>query len=55
MERNARKEIVGIVTSDRMDKTITVSVERKKNTQSTASLSRTQPSLPHTMKRTSAE
>jgi small subunit ribosomal protein S17 len=30
MERNARKEIVGIVTSDRMDKTITVSVERKK-------------------------
>lgn len=30
MERNARKEIVGIVVSDRMDKSITVSVERKK-------------------------
>ncbi|MCQ2910672.1 MAG: 30S ribosomal protein S17 [Clostridia bacterium] len=26
MERNARKEIVGLVTSDKMDKTIVVSV-----------------------------
>ncbi|MCB9263053.1 MAG: 30S ribosomal protein S17 [Flavobacteriales bacterium] len=30
MERNARKEIVGVVVSNSMDKTITVSVERKK-------------------------
>lgn len=30
MERNARKEITGIVTSNKMDKTIIVSVERKK-------------------------
>lgn len=30
MERNARKSIVGIVVSDKMDKTITVSVERRK-------------------------
>ncbi|MCB9245724.1 MAG: 30S ribosomal protein S17 [Flavobacteriales bacterium] len=29
MERNARKEIVGVVVSNRMDKSITVSVERK--------------------------
>ncbi len=29
MERNLRKERVGIVTSDKMDKSITVSVERK--------------------------
>ena len=29
MERNLRKERVGIVTSNKMDKTITVSVERK--------------------------
>jgi small subunit ribosomal protein S17 len=29
MERNSRKEIVGIVASNRMDKTITVKVERK--------------------------
>jgi small subunit ribosomal protein S17 len=29
MERNSRKEIVGTVYSNRMDKTITVSVERK--------------------------
>jgi len=29
MERNSRKEIVGTVFSNRMDKTITVSVERK--------------------------
>lgn len=28
-DRNARKEIVGVVVSDRMDKSITVSVERK--------------------------
>jgi small subunit ribosomal protein S17 len=30
MERNARKSIVGIVVSDKMDKTITVSIERRK-------------------------
>ncbi|MBO6516950.1 MAG: 30S ribosomal protein S17 [Bacteroidia bacterium] len=30
MERNARKEITGVVVSNSMDKTITVSVERKK-------------------------
>ena len=30
MERNARKEITGVVVSSSMDKTITVSVERKK-------------------------
>lgn len=30
MERNSRKEITGIVTSNKMDKTITVAVERKK-------------------------
>ena len=30
MERNARKSIVGVVVSDKMDKTITVSVERRK-------------------------
>ena len=30
MERNARKEITGVVVSNGMDKTITVSVERKK-------------------------
>jgi len=30
MERNARKEITGIVVSNGMDKTITVSVERRK-------------------------
>ncbi|HLP19990.1 MAG TPA: 30S ribosomal protein S17 [Chitinophagales bacterium] len=29
MERNLRKERTGIVTSDKMDKTITVSIERK--------------------------
>jgi small subunit ribosomal protein S17 len=29
MERNARKEITGVVVSSSMDKTITVSVERK--------------------------
>ncbi len=29
MERNSRKEIVGIVRSTKMDKTITVSIERK--------------------------
>lgn len=29
MERNFRKEIIGIVRSNKMDKTITVSVERK--------------------------
>ena len=30
MERNSRKEIVGVVVSNRMDKSITVAVERKK-------------------------
>ena len=30
MERNARKSIVGVVVSDKMDKTITVAVERRK-------------------------
>ncbi len=30
MERNARKSIVGVVVSDKMDKTITVSIERRK-------------------------
>ena len=29
MERNLRKERVGLVTSDKMDKTITVLIERK--------------------------
>jgi small subunit ribosomal protein S17 len=29
MERNLRKERVGLVTSDKMDKTITVTIERK--------------------------
>ncbi len=29
MERNLRKERTGLVTSDKMDKTITVSIERK--------------------------
>jgi len=29
MERNLRKERIGILTSDKMDKTITVSIERK--------------------------
>jgi len=29
MERNLRKERIGIVTGDKMEKTITVSVERK--------------------------
>jgi small subunit ribosomal protein S17 len=29
MERNSRKEIIGTVFSNRMDKTITVTVERK--------------------------
>lgn len=29
MERNLRKERIGLVTSDKMDKTITVSIERK--------------------------
>jgi small subunit ribosomal protein S17 len=29
MERNARKEITGVVISNSMDKSITVSVERK--------------------------
>ena len=29
MERNLRKERTGIVTSDKMDKTITVTVERR--------------------------
>lgn len=28
-ERNARKERIGLVTSDKMDKTITVSLERQ--------------------------
>jgi len=27
--RNARKEIIGVVTSSKMDKTVTVAVERK--------------------------
>ncbi|MFT4521707.1 MAG: small subunit ribosomal protein S17 [Bacteroidia bacterium] len=30
MERNSRKEIIGVVVSDKMDKSITVSVERKR-------------------------
>lgn len=30
MERNSRKEIVGIVTSNKMDKSITVAIVRKK-------------------------
>lgn len=29
MERNLRKERIGVVTSDKMDKTIVVTVERK--------------------------
>lgn len=29
MERNLRKERTGLVTSDKMEKTITVSIERK--------------------------
>ncbi|MBK7956770.1 MAG: 30S ribosomal protein S17 [Bacteroidetes bacterium] len=29
MERNSRKEITGVVTSDKRDKTITIFVERK--------------------------
>ena len=29
VERNLRKERIGLVTSDKMDKTITVSIERK--------------------------
>lgn len=29
MERNRRKEIIGVVYSNKMDKTITVKVERK--------------------------
>lgn len=29
MERNLRKERVGVVTSDKMDKTVTVLVERR--------------------------
>ncbi len=29
MERNLRKERIGLVTSDKMDKTITVAIERK--------------------------
>ncbi len=29
MERNLRKERVGVVISDKMDKTITVAIERK--------------------------
>ncbi len=29
MERNLRKERIGLVTSDKMNKTITVSIERK--------------------------
>jgi small subunit ribosomal protein S17 len=29
MERNLRKERVGVVTSDKMDKTITVTIERR--------------------------
>ena len=29
VDRNLRKERVGLVTSDKMDKTITVSIERK--------------------------
>lgn len=29
MERNLRKERIGLVTSDKMEKTITVSIERK--------------------------
>lgn len=29
MERNLRKEKIGVVTSNKMDKTITVAVERK--------------------------
>ncbi len=30
MERNARKEITGVVRSNKMDKTVIVAVERKK-------------------------
>ncbi|MBI1305411.1 MAG: 30S ribosomal protein S17 [Bacteroidetes bacterium] len=30
MERNSRKSIIGVVVGDKMDKTITVSVERRK-------------------------
>lgn len=29
MERNSRKEIIGLVVSNKMDKSITVAVERK--------------------------
>lgn len=31
MERNSRKVLIGTVVSDKMDKTITVSVETKEN------------------------
>lgn len=31
MERNARRKLVGVVTSDKMDKTIVVAINEKKN------------------------
>ena len=30
MERNSRKEIIGVVASNKMQKTVTVTIERKK-------------------------
>jgi len=37
-KRNLRKERIGIVTSDKMDKSVVVAVERIRNTRSMESL-----------------
>ena len=50
MERNARKVYRGKVVSDKMDKTITVAVERRKHIRSTENVLNIQKNTKHMMK-----
>ena len=50
MERNNRKVLVGRVVSDKMDKTITVVVETKRNHQSMVNVLTTLKNTKHMMK-----
>ena len=50
MERNQRKTLVGRVVSDKMDKTITVVVETKRNHQSMVNVLTTLRSTKHMTK-----
>ena len=54
MERNLRKEIVGIVVSDKMDKTVVVAVSEKRPHPSTRRPSPIPAALRRTTKPTSA-